>query len=141
MQLPWWAAACSRGFGADAVRQEGGRDGGRKSSDELVANGQLTLPSLLLLTKDTRMRLLSLPWYLSTVLTSTLPTEDRARKSLMVRSCCLYGAMMPMLEGPQPACVGNNCDLNQPPRLRSPLSFTESTARYLHFFAPTFKTF
>lgn len=98
--------------GIDAVRREGGREGGRKSADEL-AKSQLTVPSLLLLTKDTRMRLLSLPWYLSTVLTSTVPTEERASKSLMILSCCLYGAMMPILEGLQPAYEENKHDLHR----------------------------
>lgn len=50
---------------------------------------ELTGPSLLLLTKDTRMILLSLPWYLSTVLTSTILIEEWNNKSLMIFNCCL----------------------------------------------------
>lgn len=89
------------GFSLEDVRPEWRE--GEDCSDQSGADSQLTVPSSLLLTKDTRMRLLSLPWYLSTVLTSTIPTEDRASRSVMVRSCCRYGAMMPISEGLQPA--------------------------------------
>lgn len=63
----------------------------------------LTCASRLLLTKETMMTLLSRPWYLSTVLTSTALKTGLSSSPEMAFSCCLYGAMMPMSPALQPA--------------------------------------
>lgn len=78
----------------------------RVEKDESKLDGRetLTFPSSeVLLTKEKMIRLLSRPWYLSTVFTSTpVNTEDFSRAEMLF-NCCLQGAITPISLGLHPA--------------------------------------
>ena len=64
--------------------------------------------SCLLFTNDIRMAALSRPWYWSTVFTSTSTRWCSRIKSRSSRTCCWYGAIIPISPEETPHCKDND---------------------------------
>lgn len=85
---------------AEAQRKEMQMEESKKAD----GGDALTCPSsAVLLTKEKMIRLLSRPWYLSTVFTSTPVKAEDCSRAEMLFNCCLQGAITPISLGLHPA--------------------------------------